>query len=368
MDMNTTKEKSPLLKAADFDFQAEAGTMQGATGWSPSSSAMASNQLAKILSSDSKLMTQARANAGAASARRGLLNSSIGVEAGESAAIQSAVPLAQQDAGTYARAEEFSAAAANDFSRESNRYGRESALTKYQGLLARESQDRDQSWRSGESALDRGFQSGERALDRGFQTSERQAGQDFQASERQAGMDFQAGQAGMDRDFRAAQAGLDRQQQATLQANSQEWQAAQTRLNEQFQMDFEKFRLPMNMMSSFTDRMQGYVTQIMSDPNLDPAAKDQAIRNYYSYSQQTMGWMSTFFGTAMPNMAGGANVQPGLAQPAIPVDNSSPNVGIPAPQVAPGGDSIWARAARDVVNDGEYGSRHMAETGRWNGR
>lgn len=405
MTMAPAPAPSPLAKAADFDFQKEAGSMAGATGWSPSENAMASNQLSKLLASDSKLMTQARSMAARSSARRGLLNSSIGVEAGESAAIQSAVPIATQDAGTHARAEEFSANAANQFAMEGNRFGRESALTKYQGILAREAQERDQGWRTSESALDRtqqltmqdrdlGFRSGESALDRGLQldmqgrdqgwrTGERVSQQDFQAAQsvldrnqqlrvqelQERGMDtrqatqiaaqerdaaanrafsseqaavdrqFRGEQAGMDRtqqtnmqtqqqQFQAAQAGLDRQQQATLQQNSQEWQAAQNRLNQQFQMDFEKFRLPMNMMAGFSDRMQSFVTQVMSDPNLTPEARNGAIQNYYNYSQQTMGWMANFFGQPMPNMVnGGGNINPSLPPVPPPLDG----VGPPAP-------------------------------------
>lgn len=315
---------SPMMAAADFDFTKEAskaGSGMTATAWTPSDNAMASHQLSKLLASDSKLMTQARGNAQAAAARRGLLNSSIAAEAGEAAAIQSALPIAQQDAGTWGRSEEFNASAANDFARDANAFGRNAALTKYQGVLAQEAQGRDQSWRSGEAALDRSFQTGERTAAQAWQAAQAEAERGWRTGERLGSQDFSAGQSALDRQqqvamqrddqaFRSAQAGLDRQQQVTLQQNSQEWQAAQQRLSQQFQMDFEKFRLPMNMMAGFQDRMQGFVTQIMSDPNLDAAAKDQAIKNYYAYSQQTMGWMSTFFGQSMPNMAGGPSIQP----------------------------------------------------------
>lgn len=417
MTMAPAPAPSPLAKAADFDFQKEAGPMAGAAGWSPSENAMASNQLSKLLASDSKLMTQARSMAARSSARRGLLNSSIGVEAGESAAIQSAVPIATQDAGTHARAEEFSANAANQFAMEGNRFGRESALTKYQGILAREAQERDQGWRTSESALDRtqqltmqdrdlGFRSGESALDRGLQldmqgrdqgwrTGERVSQQDFQAAQsvldrnqqlrvqelQERGMDtrqatqiaaqerdaaanraFSSEQAGLDRtqqtnmqtqqqQFQAAQAGLDRQQQATLQANSQEWQAAQSKLNQQFQMDFEKFRLPMNMMAGFSDRMQGFVTQVMSDPNLTPEARNGAIQNYYNYSQQTMGWMANFFGQPMPNMATGGSINP-TGQASVPAPVTPGQVGPTNPNPTPSPAPSPADALGGVPNVG----------------
>ena len=162
----------------------------------------------------------------------------------------------------------------------------------------------------------------------------RQAAQ-IAAQERDAAASraFSSEQAAVDRQFRGDQAGLDRQQQLALQQNSQEWQAAQTRLNQQFQVDFEKFRLPMNMMAGFSDRMQGFVTQVMSDPNLTPEARDQAIRNYQAYSQQTMGWMSSFFGTPMPDMSGGPTITPGsptLPAPIGPTREEGPAVSVPA--------------------------------------
>jgi hypothetical protein len=70
--------------------------------WEPEDDSVA-KQLNGLLSSDSPVLKQAR-TAGLASAnQRGLLNSSMGVEAGESALIRSAVPIASQDADTIAK-------------------------------------------------------------------------------------------------------------------------------------------------------------------------------------------------------------------------------------------------------------------------
>lgn len=60
------------------------------------------NQLANITDKDSALNTMAAADAGKAANRRGLLNSSMAVGAAQKAVLQSALPVAQQDAGTYA--------------------------------------------------------------------------------------------------------------------------------------------------------------------------------------------------------------------------------------------------------------------------
>jgi hypothetical protein len=62
------------------------------------------DQIAKIVSEDSKLMQQARTRANQEVQARGLLNSSLAVEAGQNAVIGQAMPIAQSDAAAYERA------------------------------------------------------------------------------------------------------------------------------------------------------------------------------------------------------------------------------------------------------------------------
>lgn len=69
-----------------------------------------SGQMTSLLSSSSPYMTQARTQAAQQSAAKGLLNTSMAVTAGEQAAIQSALPIAQADAAAYARAAEVNLA------------------------------------------------------------------------------------------------------------------------------------------------------------------------------------------------------------------------------------------------------------------
>lgn len=60
-----------------------------------------SGQLEGLLSSDSPYLTRARSSAQNTAASRGLQNSSIAATAGEAAAIDAALPIAQQDAGYF---------------------------------------------------------------------------------------------------------------------------------------------------------------------------------------------------------------------------------------------------------------------------
>lgn len=61
-------------------------------------------QVEKIVDSDSKLMQQARVRANQDAQAKGLLSSSLAVEAGQNAVIGQALPIASQDAATYNRA------------------------------------------------------------------------------------------------------------------------------------------------------------------------------------------------------------------------------------------------------------------------
>lgn len=120
---------------ADANLQDMAGTMQGATSYTPTDNALVSAQLSKLLSKDSDYMTRARTRAMQTASGRGLLNSSMAAGAGEAAAIDAGLPIAQQDATTFGTAERDNNNNVNQFARDSNAFGRDAALTKYKGVL-----------------------------------------------------------------------------------------------------------------------------------------------------------------------------------------------------------------------------------------
>lgn len=96
----------------------------GANKFTPDTDALAAYQLNKLTSRDDPYMQAARHSGEEYANSRGLLNSSLGAEASQAAAIKAALPLAQQDAATFAqsgrdyanaqnRAAEFGAGAEN---------------------------------------------------------------------------------------------------------------------------------------------------------------------------------------------------------------------------------------------------------------
>lgn len=100
-------EKPPEMKSYTA---ASAGT----TAWNVNKGTETiEGRLPGLLSTSNPLMEQAATKGAHTANKRGLLNSSMGVQAGQAALYDYAVPIAQNDANTYARSSEFNAGEAN---------------------------------------------------------------------------------------------------------------------------------------------------------------------------------------------------------------------------------------------------------------
>lgn len=133
----TTELKLPdwAREPGSANLQQMAGPMAEAESYTPDDNALVSAQLSKLLSKDSDYMTRARTRAMQTAQSRGLTNSSIAAGAGEAAAIDAGLPIAQQDASTNATAQRDNASARNTFGLSANQFGRDAALTQYKGVL-----------------------------------------------------------------------------------------------------------------------------------------------------------------------------------------------------------------------------------------
>ena len=89
-----------------------AGTA-GLTNWNPETNQTVQGQLSGILAANSPLLQQARAASLAQMNQRGLVNSSMAVGAGQEAVIKQALPIASQDATTFANAGQLNTNLAN---------------------------------------------------------------------------------------------------------------------------------------------------------------------------------------------------------------------------------------------------------------
>jgi hypothetical protein len=88
-----------------------------AAQWTPDAESTVQGQVAKIVASDSPLNDIARTESLQGMSRRGLANSSMAIEAGQAALYKAALPIAQQDANTFAQAGQYNTEAKNVASR-----------------------------------------------------------------------------------------------------------------------------------------------------------------------------------------------------------------------------------------------------------
>lgn len=106
-DIAKQAESTPLQNYASYDSTKASQDLltnaqpKTATSYIDQAKNTVAGQLTSLLSSDSPYIKQAEQKAKEQSASRGLLNTSIAAGAGRRAAIESALPIAQQDAETY---------------------------------------------------------------------------------------------------------------------------------------------------------------------------------------------------------------------------------------------------------------------------
>lgn len=105
--------------------------LQGANSWDVQPNEAVRSQLQQIIADDSPLMQQARTRALQTANSRGLLNSSMAMTAADSAMYDAAMPIATQDASTYARAGEFNSNTKNTFSRDNNQFVRDAYMADF---------------------------------------------------------------------------------------------------------------------------------------------------------------------------------------------------------------------------------------------
>lgn len=184
-----------------------------------------------LTSSGSPLMETARTRAAQASAKRGLQNSSLGVQAGEQAVIETATPIAQADASLFQQQSLTNQTARNNAATVNAQNAIQSATTGRQMDLSNEQQ--------GRSLMEQA-----RQFDKGQSESARQ----FDATTAQR-MDL----AKLDVDSRKELATIEAQFKRDIQNNTNISQAWGT--------------------------LQDTISKIQNNPELDPATKTQLINN-----------------------------------------------------------------------------------------
>ena len=108
---------------------ATAENLQGPTLGTVSANQTVQGQMSNILDGNSPLMQRAKTRAAQEANKRGLLNSAMGVQAGEEAVLTAALPIAQQDADTYKTQALTNQDWQNKYGADSNAYQFNSALS-----------------------------------------------------------------------------------------------------------------------------------------------------------------------------------------------------------------------------------------------
>ncbi len=264
-------------------------------------------QVDSILSKDSPLMARARTLATQQMAQRGLVNSSMAQGAGVAAMIDRATPIAAQDASTYNQVASDNMGALNTSGQfnasELNKFGLQTGAQQFQ---------------AGESALDRTQQATLQANEQTFQSGENSVQRGFQermAVLEQSGLDYRQAREVASREtlFQLEQQGINNRFDQELALKSDMFNAEQTNAERrqiiQNNADLERLGIQINanrqdMPTSFAagvsnNVMQG-VNAILSDGNLTPASKKQAVDNLVNSANAQLGWAATFFKTPIP--------------------------------------------------------------------
>jgi len=179
-----------------------------------------SGQMDKILASNSPLLQRAKTRAAQAANSRGLLNSSMGVQAGEEAVLTTAMPMAQQDAATYNKQGLTNQTAANQFGLSNQNFQQQTGKGAYAdttnpgGLLGANLANQLKL-----QTAQNTFATGEKALDRSQQTSMQTGQNTFASGQAALGRAQQTSLQDDQQTFATSEKALDRTQQTTMLAD-----------------------------------------------------------------------------------------------------------------------------------------------------
>ena len=169
---------------------APAANTANTTNWTVNPNQTVQSQVGSITSADGMLMQQAATKARQETSARGLGNSSLGVQAGQAALYEAALPMASQDAATYADAAKTNAGEANT----NSRFNADARNTRDMGMFDAATglfNNREQrSFTAGENAADRTWRNKDREDTQNWNTSDREDNQTWTNANREDAQGF----------------------------------------------------------------------------------------------------------------------------------------------------------------------------------
>lgn len=264
------------------------------------------HQLNNLTNSNSQYIQNARLSANEQSADRGMLFSSVAAGASQRAAIDAAMPIAQQDASTYANTASENMAATNaDRLADQSMYG--NLLGQAVGIRA----NLDEAERS------RGWQGDQNQLNRDHATSERVGSQQWQGVENQ----------------------LQREHDLVRQQQDQLWQSYEQALTRNFQGNENSKQFLQQRFLQFDASMQNYNNQLMQtlsaiyqNPNLTASQQASAASNARAVHQSLFNSYAATMSAGLPEIywdpyPGGAFAPVQPSNPGQPVNPAPPGGG-----------------------------------------
>ncbi len=304
----------------------------------------------RITSAGSPLLTTAETQAKQDTARRGLMNSSIGVQAGRQAVINTALPIAQADASLF----------------------QQQSLTNQQAQNQAASQNASNAINAGTRGVELDVNASQ------FADNMKQADKDFGLRQQQ--VDNQASQ------FTSSQNDANRRFDAELAQNAKQFSLTQDQQRamqsidiaskeriSQMEADFKtEIQSSANMANAWGEMMRG-ISVIQTDPNLEEATKAQLINN----NLEQFKAYSAFWGKAgsvdVSDLLAFGAVQPAPGKPSSTQPENQPQQQQPAPpwmyqgQQSTGGDGTGGVGAGGSGSSDGSGNADGANGGNANG-
>ena len=272
-----------------------------ALGYDPSKAAVnvdtdtVAGQLAGLMTKENPVMLQARTKAAQTANARGLLNSSMAVEAGESAAIGAALPIAQSDAATYSQqrlanqgaentAYQFGAGAENAATAASAAAGNVGARTAQTGLIQKELSTQEAEQRSAlstQQAGETGTLSAQEAEQRSA-LSTQQAGETGtlsaqEAAQREAAIKVQAEEESKLQTERAEQAQALALTEGQLATELQTLRGTQAQALANTEATYRQLIQTSASAGAFYNDMTKMIAAVLADTNTTAEQKEAAI-------------------------------------------------------------------------------------------
>lgn len=310
------------------------------TEWKPDENATVAGQFNKLTTAGNPLIDQATTAAKQQSASRGLLNSTLGITAGLDAGYRAALPIAQQDANTFASAGQFNAGAANTASQFNAGAVNEVGMQREGFAQQDKLQAGDFAQQNKTQAADLASRYDLARMDVESRAALQEADAANQMKLQQANAALQTGLQATDNAVKQSMQQYDAALKQTLQTLDNENRLALATLDADNRMALAgieaKYKNELQANQSMAASYQGMVdsmTRIMVSPDLDKAAKQKAIDNLtalYNNSLQMQSDVSGLeLGTLLAPETVGGTPAPAPAPAGAPSQAPAPAAGRP---------------------------------------